>query len=200
MSYVDMVQRSGAAPVVVHQRGPHPEAGRRRDHRLRPRRRLRARALRRRAVRRGGRRARPAGDPARHHPGRRRHPAAHPPGRARAAPRTSSSPAGSSRPTRRWRSGWSTASYPPTGCTTRRVAWAGQFTHAATYALRAAKEAIDLGLEVDLDTGLAIERQQFAALFATDDRADRDDVVRRERARARREFTGPLTSARTSCE
>ena len=35
--------------------------------------------------------------------------------------------------------------------------------------LRAAKEAIDLGLEVDLDTGLAIERQQFAALFATED-------------------------------
>jgi enoyl-CoA hydratase/carnithine racemase len=50
------------------------------------------------------------------------------------------------------------------------VAWAGQFAHAATYALRAAKEAIDLGLEADLDTGLAIERQQFAALFATDDR------------------------------
>jgi enoyl-CoA hydratase len=50
------------------------------------------------------------------------------------------------------------------------VAWAGQFTHAATQALRAAKEAIDLGLETDLDTGLAIERQQFAALFATDDR------------------------------
>ena len=30
----------------------------------------------------------PAGDPARHHPGRRRHPAADPAGRARAAPRT----------------------------------------------------------------------------------------------------------------
>jgi enoyl-CoA hydratase/carnithine racemase len=38
------------------------------------------------------------------------------------------------------------------------------------YALRAAKEAIDRGLEVDLDTGLEIERQQFAALFATRDR------------------------------
>jgi enoyl-CoA hydratase/carnithine racemase len=50
------------------------------------------------------------------------------------------------------------------------VAWAGQFAHAATYAVRAAKESIDAGLEVDLDTGLAIERQQFAALFATDDR------------------------------
>jgi enoyl-CoA hydratase/carnithine racemase len=51
------------------------------------------------------------------------------------------------------------------------VAWASQFTGAATYALRAAKEAIDRGLEVDLDTGLEIERQQFAALFATQDRS-----------------------------
>ena len=39
------------------------------------------------------------------------------------------------------------------------------------YAIRAAKEAIDRGLEVDLETGLEIERQQFTALFATKDRA-----------------------------
>ena len=50
------------------------------------------------------------------------------------------------------------------------VAWARRFTGAAAYALRAAKEAIDRGLEVDLATGLEIERQQFAALFATEDR------------------------------
>ena len=50
------------------------------------------------------------------------------------------------------------------------VRWAAQFAGAATYAVRAAKEAIDRGLEVDLDTGLEIERQQFAALFATRDR------------------------------
>lgn len=50
------------------------------------------------------------------------------------------------------------------------VAWASQFTGAATYALRAAKETIDRGLEVDLETGLEIERAQFAALFATADR------------------------------
>ncbi len=37
--------------------------------------------------------------------------------------------------------------------------------------MRAAKEAVDRGLEVDLETGLEIERQQFAALFATEDRA-----------------------------
>jgi len=51
------------------------------------------------------------------------------------------------------------------------VAWAGQFTAAAAYALRAAKESVDVGLEVDLGTGLEIERQQFAALFATEDRS-----------------------------
>jgi len=37
-------------------------------------------------------------------------------------------------------------------------------------ALRAAKEAIDRGLDVDLDTGLEIERMLFAGLFATRDR------------------------------
>jgi enoyl-CoA hydratase/carnithine racemase len=36
-------------------------------------------------------------------------------------------------------------------------------------AIQAAKEAVERGLEVDLTTGLAIERQLFAALFATDD-------------------------------
>jgi enoyl-CoA hydratase/carnithine racemase len=51
------------------------------------------------------------------------------------------------------------------------VAWAKQFSGAASYALRAAKESVDRGLEVDLETGLEIERQQFAALFATEDRA-----------------------------
>jgi len=36
-------------------------------------------------------------------------------------------------------------------------------------AIRAAKQAIDAGLESDLDTGLEIERLNFAALFATED-------------------------------
>ncbi|MEU2971670.1 enoyl-CoA hydratase/isomerase family protein [Nocardiopsis alba] len=36
-------------------------------------------------------------------------------------------------------------------------------------ALAAAKEAIDRGLETDLDTGLEIERLQFSGLFATED-------------------------------
>jgi len=38
------------------------------------------------------------------------------------------------------------------------------------YALRAAKEAVDRGLETDLNTGLEIERMLFAGLFATRDR------------------------------
>jgi len=50
------------------------------------------------------------------------------------------------------------------------VAWAKQFVGGPVLALRAAKEAVDQGLEVDLTTGLALERQQFAALFATEDR------------------------------
>jgi enoyl-CoA hydratase/carnithine racemase len=50
------------------------------------------------------------------------------------------------------------------------VAWASQFRDAASYALRAAKQSVDQGLGLDLGSGLAIERQQFAALFATEDR------------------------------
>jgi len=49
------------------------------------------------------------------------------------------------------------------------LAWAQQFSLAAPYAVRAAKEAIDRGLGSDLATGLEIERQQFAAVFATED-------------------------------
>jgi enoyl-CoA hydratase/carnithine racemase len=47
----------------------------------------------------------------------------------------------------------------------------GRYVGGPAYALRAAKEAIDRGLETDLDTGLEIERVHFASLFATQDRA-----------------------------
>jgi len=46
-----------------------------------------------------------------------------------------------------------------------------RFVTGPSYALRAAKEAIDRGLEVDLATGLEIERMQFTGLFATEDQA-----------------------------
>jgi enoyl-CoA hydratase/carnithine racemase len=48
--------------------------------------------------------------------------------------------------------------------------WAARFADGPALALRAAKEAVDLGLESDLDTGLAIERAAFTGLFATEDR------------------------------
>jgi enoyl-CoA hydratase/carnithine racemase len=47
---------------------------------------------------------------------------------------------------------------------------AARFVGGPAYALRAAKEAVDRGLETDLDTGLEIERLQFVGLFATEDR------------------------------
>src|SRR5512135_1047480 len=50
----------------------------------------------------------------------------------------------------------------------RRVA---RYVGGPAYALRAAKEAVDRGIEVDLATGLEIERMLFAGLFATADRA-----------------------------
>ncbi len=50
------------------------------------------------------------------------------------------------------------------------LAWAAELAAGPAFALRAAKEAIDRGLETDLATGLEIERAQFAALFATPDR------------------------------
>jgi enoyl-CoA hydratase/carnithine racemase len=47
---------------------------------------------------------------------------------------------------------------------------ARRFVGGPAYALRAAKEAVDRGLETDLATGLEIERLQFVSLFATEDR------------------------------
>lgn len=44
-----------------------------------------------------------------------------------------------------------------------------RYANGPAVALRAAKQAIDSGLEVDLESGLEIERLQFAALFATQD-------------------------------
>ncbi|MFF0816369.1 enoyl-CoA hydratase/isomerase family protein [Rhodococcus sp. NPDC003318] len=50
-------------------------------------------------------------------------------------------------------------------------AWASKFVGGASRALAAAKASIDQGLDTDLNTGLKIEAAQFAALFATEDRA-----------------------------
>ena len=48
---------------------------------------------------------------------------------------------------------------------------AGRLAKGPALALRAAKEAVDHGLDTDLATGLDIERVRFAALFATDDQS-----------------------------
>jgi enoyl-CoA hydratase/carnithine racemase len=48
-------------------------------------------------------------------------------------------------------------------------AMVARYASGPALALRAAKQAIDSGLDVDLATGLEIERLHFAALFATED-------------------------------
>jgi enoyl-CoA hydratase/carnithine racemase len=48
-------------------------------------------------------------------------------------------------------------------------AMVARYATGAALALRAAKQAIDDGLETDLDTGLEIERLHFTGLFATED-------------------------------
>lgn len=50
------------------------------------------------------------------------------------------------------------------------VARVTQYVGGPSIALRAAKESIDRGMEVDLATGLELERIAFAGLFATEDR------------------------------
>jgi enoyl-CoA hydratase len=67
--------------------------------------------------------------------------------------------------------------------------WAEQFANGPAAALAAAKKAIDGGLEVDLRTGLDVEAELFAGLFATDDRQiGMDSFVANGPGKA--EFTG----------
>ncbi len=51
----------------------------------------------------------------------------------------------------------------------RAVEVAGRYAAGPSVALQAAKQAIQNGMEVDIASGLLIERQAFAALFATQD-------------------------------
>jgi enoyl-CoA hydratase len=52
------------------------------------------------------------------------------------------------------------------------VKWASQFANGPAVALKAAKAAIDGGLDVDLNTGLKLETNLFTALWATEDQAN----------------------------
>ncbi len=49
------------------------------------------------------------------------------------------------------------------------VKWAERYARGPTVALMAAKQAIQNGLEADIQNGLLIERQAFSALFASED-------------------------------
>ncbi len=48
-------------------------------------------------------------------------------------------------------------------------AWAAQFAYGPALALAAAKEAIDIGVDLDLRTGLDVESVLFAGLFGSED-------------------------------
>lgn len=61
---------------------------------------------------------------------------------------------------------------PAEGVYQRALEWAAQFVGGPAIALRTAKEVVDRGLEVDLQTGLEIERAGFTGLFATQDQKD----------------------------
>ena len=60
---------------------------------------------------------------------------------------------------------------PPAEVYSTALAMAGRYAGGPAIALRAAKKAIDEGLEMDLDAGLRLESTLFAGLFATEDRA-----------------------------
>ena len=69
------------------------------------------------------------------------------------------------------------------------VAWARALATGPAIALRAAKAAIDRGMDADLDTGLEIERVHFSALFGTEDqRVGMSTFVQKGPGQA--EFTG----------
>ena len=110
------------------------------------------------------------GDPARDHPGRRRHAAAGAADRAVAGEGPDLHRPDGRRPRRRWRSGWSTRSCPADEVYTPPGGGPSQFANGPALALAAAKKAIDGGLDTDLRTGLDMEAELFAALFATEDR------------------------------
>jgi len=68
-------------------------------------------------------------------------------------------------------------------------AWARALASGPRVAMQAAKASIDSGLEVDLETGLEIERVQFASLFSTDDqRIGMESFL--ENGPGKAEFTG----------
>jgi enoyl-CoA hydratase len=62
--------------------------------------------------------------------------------------------------------------HPPDEVYAKAVEAAARYAKGPGLALRAAKQAIDGGLDVGIDAGLLLERHAFQALFATDDTAE----------------------------
>jgi enoyl-CoA hydratase len=61
------------------------------------------------------------------------------------------------------------AIHPTADVYAKAVEWAAQFVGGPALALRAAKVAIDEGIDADLEDGLEVERREFAGLFQTHD-------------------------------
>ena len=143
------------------------------------------------------RQARPAGDPARRHPRRRRHPAAAAAGRPGQGQGHHLH-----RPLRRRRggaarSGWSTRSCRPTRSTPRRARWPRGSSAARRWRCARPRRPSTAASRPTSTTGLELERLQFSGLFATEDRRIGMDVVRRERPRQGRPSPGseqPMTA------
>ena len=158
-----------AAPTPSPHVARDPQAGHRRGHRLRARRRLRAGAVRRLPGARRLGEDRPARDPARRHPRRRRHAAAGPAGRAGEGQGPRSSPAGTSAPRRRWRSAWPTPSSRTTRSTRPRWRWRGSSPPVRRWRWPPPSGRSTRAWTLPLREGLALESRLFAELFDTED-------------------------------
>ena len=168
-SYAQMAADSPAAAGQLHRRGQDPQAGRGRGDRVRARRRPRTGAVRgfpgrrRRAPRWASPRSCSGSSPARADPAAA--PAGRPgPGQGHRVHRTVRG-----RAPRRLDIGLVDRVVPDAEVYDVARALVARYATGPAVALRAAKQAIDEGLETDLDTGLEIERLQFAGLFATED-------------------------------
>ena len=85
--------------------------------------------------------------------------------------------------------GLADAVYPAAEVYPKAVETAARLARGPALALRAAKLAVDRGLEADLDTGLLIERQAFEGVFATED-AQTGMASFAERGPGKATFTG----------
>ncbi len=187
MSYVDMLGPRRRVDERLRLGRPDPEAGRGRGHRLRSGRRLRTGAGLRLAGRRDRRETRPAGDHARRHP------------RAPGGTQRLARLVGPARAKDIIMSGRFVEAdealaiglvdqvVPAGEVYSAAVALVQRYTTGPAVALRAAKLAIDGGLDLDLASGLAWESQLFASLFATADRTEGMDAFL---AKRKPDFTG----------